>query len=528
MPARAEQLIAALRGWRRWLTACLFGAVSALALPPLDGVPLLLVAIPGLLLLIGAAPTLRGALAAGFWFGFGQYVVGLYWLTDAILMRADQFWWLVPIAVPGVAAVLAVFVAAPCGLAWLARAGWPRVLALAGAWVLADLARQFVLTGFPWNPLGSVWEFSGRLGDVFIQPAALVGVPGLTLATLLLAATPALGRRAMVLGAAALALWAGYGAARTLRIPVTAPAADPSIAVVLVQGDVDEGRKMDRAAALDVFAHYLALTREGAAAARASHPGLPVVVVWPETASPFLLDEDANARTAIVAAAGPKAVVLAGSVRFGADNRPRNSLVAIGLGGSVAEVYDKWHLVPFGEYQPSWLNVGIQLVPVGGGFVPGPGPRTLHVPGLPPFSPLICYEAIFPAQVADGADPPAWLVNITNDAWFGNSSGPRQHLQAARMRAVEQGVPLVRAANTGISAVFDPLGHEVARLGLGVAGTVVARITPRAGDTPFAELGLLIPAALALAALAPAFWIGITNRLRNGHANRLTDSFPSN
>ena len=156
--------------------------------------------------------------------------------------------------------------------------------------------------------------------------------------------------------------------------------------------------------------------------------------------------------------------------------------------------------MPFGEYQPSWFPLPIQVVP-GGGFQPGPGPRTLHVPGLPPVGPLICYEAIFPGQVVDEADRPAWLVNITNDAWFGNSTGPRQHLAAARLRAVEEGLPLLRAANTGISAAFDPRGHEVARLGMNRAGVLDVDLPAALQPTLFARLGLLVPALIGLVAL---------------------------
>ena len=160
--------------------------------------------------------------------------------------------------------------------------------------------------------------------------------------------------------------------------------------------------------------------------------------------------------------------------------------------------------MPFGEYQPSWLPLGVQLVP-GGGFAAGPGPATLHVPGLPAVGPLICYEAIFPGQVVDRADRPDWMVNVTNDAWFGNSTGPRQHLAAARMRAVEEGLPLLRAANTGITAAFDALGREQARLGMNRAGVLVVRLPGKLPPTPFARFGLLIPAVLALLALGGGF-----------------------
>src|SRR5579875_2415050 len=237
-----------LSGWRADLAAALLGMLAAAALPPFFALPVLLLAVPGLLVLIDAAPRGRVAARRGFWFGFGHHLLGLYWITEAILMRAAEFWWLVPFAVPGVAAALALFIAAACWAARRAAPGWRRVVALAGAWVLTDLARQFVLTGFPWNLWGADWAFPGRLGDVFIQPAAWIGVHGLTLATLLLAATPMLGRGAVLAGAAGVAVWAGLGTLR-LSAPLPSP---PGISVVLAQGDVAETQKWDRTAMLAI------------------------------------------------------------------------------------------------------------------------------------------------------------------------------------------------------------------------------------------------------------------------------------
>ncbi len=496
----------ALVGWRADLLAALLGAVAALALPPLHLLPLLLIAVPGLLALIDGAATPAVAARRGFWFGVAHHVLGLYWITDAILLEAARYWWLVPIAVPALAAVLAAFIAAAAAVTRLAPRGWPRVVVLAGAWVLADLARQFVATGFPWNPWGADWAIPGGIGNIAIQPAAWVGVPGLTLATLLLAATPALGGRAMALGAVALAAWAGAGAWR-LSLPA---AAAPGIAVVIVQGNVAESEKHDIRHAVEVFDRYLAMTRQGIAAARARLPDDRPVVIWPESASPFALPNDAGARGALAEAAGG-VPVLAGSVRFDALERPENSLVAVLSAEPSREVYDKWHLVPFGEYAPSWVPLAVQLVP-GGGFQPGPGPQTLHVPGLPPLGALICYEAIFPAQVADETDRPAWLVNVTNDAWFGNSSGPRQHLAAARLRAVEEGLPLVRAANSGISAVFDAYGRETGRLGLGRRGVLIRPLPGALPATFYARHGLLVPAILALLSVGLGTILGASSR----------------
>jgi apolipoprotein N-acyltransferase len=490
--------LSALQGWRAAAASCGLGALSAAALPPVHAIPVLLLAVPGLLALVGGSRRAREAGWRGFCFGFGHHVLGLYWITEAILFESARFWWLVPLAVPALAAVLALFIALPCALAWRARLGWRRVAVLAAGWVLADLARQFVASGFPWNPWGSVWAVPGPIGDAMLQPAAWVSVHGLTLVTLLLAATPALGRRGMAAGAAALLLWAGAGAAR-LHLGAASP--PPGLDVVLVQGNVPQGHKWDRAFAIETFERQLALTRAGMAQAR-----LPAVVVWSETAaSPFLLDEDAGARAAIAAAAGAPALV--GSVRFDPAGRPLNSVMALLGDHAPVAVYDKWHLVPFGEYQPDWFPLGIQVTP-GRGFASGPGPATLHVPGLPPVGLLVCYEAIFPAQVADESDRPDWLVNVTNDAWFGNSTGPRQHLAAVRLRAVEEGLPVMRAANTGISAGFDAFGRELGRLGMGRTGVLVLALPGRLPPTPLARFGLAVPlllgASVLLACVVPA------------------------
>jgi apolipoprotein N-acyltransferase len=325
-------------------------------------------------------------------------------------------------------------------------------------------------------------------------------VHGLTLLTVLVACSPALGRRGIAMALAGLVAWAGFGAWRLAAAPPDRAADD--LAVALLQGDIDEGQKWDRGHALADFRHYLTLTRDGAAALARAYPGLRPVVVWPETASPFLLTQDANARAAVAQAAGPGVTVLAGTVRFDRQDRPRNSLVVLQSAAEPAAIYDKWHLVPFGEYQPVWARIGIQLVP-GNGFQPGPGPRTLHIPGLPAIGPLICYEAIFPGSVVDEADRPALMVNVTNDAWFGNSAGPRQHLAAARLRALEEGLPLVRAANTGISAAFDRYGRELGRLGLDTGGILTVRVHPsEAPPTWSARLGLAAPFTLAVLALA--------------------------
>ena len=475
------------------------GALAAAALPPIHAIPVLLVCIPVLLSALASTTGRWGGFRRGWWFGVGLNSIGLYWITEAILIEADRFWWLVPLAVPALSAVLAVFVGIATAIARCACPGPARVFALAGAWTLTDLARQFVLTGFPWNPLGSVWAIPGWLGDVMIQPAAGIGVHGLTLATLLLAAAPALSQRWRATALAGLAVWAGCGLLRLDEVPT---GTTPMPTVVVVQGNVPQGQKWNRALVDSIFSRYLTLTSDGM---RQAPPG-PAAVVWPETAVPFLLETDVAAREAIAAASG-RAVALIGGVRFGLDGRPRNSLFALTPDATVSQVFDKAHLVPFGEYQPNWIPLGVQLVP-GGGFAPGPGPISLTPPSIPKVGPLICYEAIFPGQAVDRNNRPDWLVNVTNDAWFGNSTGPRQHLAAARMRAVEEGLPLVRAANTGISALFDAHGHEIARLGMGQAGVLVGSLPRALPPTLFGQVGLLLPSFFGTLALFAGILLG--------------------
>ena len=484
-------------GWKADGLALLAGAVSALALPPDFLLPVLALGIPALVLLIDRARGVRDAARRGLAWGLGFHLVGLEWITNAILLRADQFWWAVPFAVPFLALVLAPFVAAAAAVARLAPPGAGRVAVLAGAWTLAEIVREFIFTGFPWNPLGSVWEFRGRAGDVAIQAASVVGVDGLTLLTVLAFGSLAVAStrfRAAGLGLVGLGLVFGLW-----RLASPIPPRTPAIDVVIAQGDVPEREKISRDDDLAVFRRYLALTREGVRRAG----GVPAVVAWPEAASPFSIEGDGPALQAIATAMAPARLALVGGVRFGSDGRPRNSLFAVGPGGRLETVYDKAHLVPWGEYQPK--VVPIQIIP-GGGFEAGPGRATIALEDVPAFSPLICYEDIFSsAVVKDDGPRPSWLLVVTNDAWFGDSSGPRQHLAAARMRAVEEGLPVARAANTGISAVFDARGVETRRIGLDRQGVLVEALPGALPPTLFARFGLFIPGGIAALLLVAGF-----------------------
>jgi apolipoprotein N-acyltransferase len=480
---------------RPLVQAFLWGLASALALPPVHLLPVLFFTIPGFLRLIGAADSKKHLALIGWTFGFGLNLGGLYWITEPILTEVSTFWWLVPLAAPLLAFAVAFYSIIPAFAAYCVRPGFSRLLVFSGAWVLSDLLRQFAFSGFPWNLWGSDWAIPGEIGDIFIQLAALIGVHGLTLFTVFIAGLPMFGRRGLIGALALLVAWASFGVVH-MGIPVP----PTGIAVALVQPKFPVPGSYDRAALESRWQTLLAMSRAGINAGANT-------VIWPEGASPWFLDTDAVARAQLAAVTGPTPI-LAGALRAVSDTDFRNSLVVTAGTGPAMAIYDKWKLVPFGEYMPKWIPVKITPDVLGSGFTQGPGPVTLHVPGLPPFGPLICYEAIFSGQIVVEKDRPQWLVNVTDDSWFGNSAGPRQHFADARLRAVEEGLPLARAANSGITAVIDSFGHVTALLPLGAKGVLVTALPGALPPTPYARLGLMIPALLAVVFLILGLWLG--------------------
>jgi apolipoprotein N-acyltransferase len=508
---RAALWLASLSGRRRHLAALILGALAAASLPPVDMTPVLLIAFPGLVWLADGDTGYRSAFALGWSFGFGFFVAGLYWIAAALFVDIAQFWWLVPLAVAGVPAGLAIFTGAALAASralcrWLRLGGTGRVLALALCWSVAEWLRGHILTGFPWNLIGYAWSggFPGALA--MLQMASLTGIYGLSLLTVLAACLPARlgdfsGRRWLSLGAAVglIAIPAGWGA---YRLAQGRPGDVPGVTLRLVQPSIPQTMKQDPAALLGNFRRLFALSTSPAAAP-------PTAIIWPEDAAPPFLDRDGGARQALAQAAPEGGYVITGTTRT--DPLPEtpthvwNSLVAIDHDGTIRASYDKFHLVPFGEYVPLRSILPIQKITPGTiDLSAGDGPHTISLPGLPPFSPLICYEAIFPGAVVDPAHRPDWLLNITDDAWYGFTSGPFQHLAIARLRAIEEGLPLARDGDNGISAMFDPYGRVVARLDLDAVGVLDVKLPQalpptlysRFGDTCFFAATLLIVAAL--------------------------------
>jgi apolipoprotein N-acyltransferase len=514
---RFAQQLGGTVGWRRYGLAFLFGVSAAGALPPIDLTPLLAVAFPGLLWLDEGSAGPAASFALGWAFGCGFFLAGLYWIAAALFVDLRDFWWLVPVAALGLPVVLALYSGAALAATHLATRHLrlppaARVCAFAICWTVAEWIRGHAFTGFPWNLIGYAWAgaFPGALA--MLESVAWIGIYGLSLISVLAASlltllgTPLLApvapsrRRAPVIAAALLIL--GPAAAGAVRLE-RAPAAETGIWLRLVQPSIPERLKWNPAAARSNFGRLIALSRVPSA-----HP--LAAVLWPEAAVPFLIGRDRPARQAIAAVAPKGGYVITGALRANPPPGPIvklwNSIEAVNGRGQILARYDKSHLVPFGEYVPALFRELLPIRKITAGMIDlsaGPGPQTIALPGLPAFSPLVCYEVIFPGAVVDENRRPQWILNLTNDAWYGRTSGPYQHFAIARTRAVEEGLPLVRVANNGISGVVDPEGRVLARLDLDDIGYADI-VLPKAGArTLYSRMGDLTLVGLLLLTAVP-------------------------
>jgi apolipoprotein N-acyltransferase len=503
---RIAHAVVLAAGWRRAGIAFLAGAASALAVAPFDAWPVLFLTFPIVVWLVDGSGSGRwngvwNAAGVGWCFGFGYFVAGLYWIGYAFLVDAKTFGWLLPVAVTGLPAYLALYTALGLGLARLLWVRGPvRLLALAVALTLAEWLRGHLLTGFPWNTFGYALTEPLALA----QSVSLVGVWGLTFLSVAIFSTPAVATddrgdtphplRAPVLALALLAAMAGFGVARLSTHPTTYVS---GVKLRIMQPNVQQDARFNYGAKSEIMAHYLRLSD------RATGPQSKGVrdvthLIWPESAFPFFLTREPDALAEIAALLKPHTELITGAVRAAERSTPGhvrayNSVYVIDPDGSIRGIYDKVHLVPFGEYlpfEPLLEKLGLQnLTKQVGGFLAGDRRRAMQVPGAPAMLPLICYEAIFPGQAVPPGERPGWIVNLTNDGWFGISTGPYQHFQQARVTAIAEGLPLVRAANTGISGVIDPLGRIIKSLPLGVEGVIDAALPRSLPPTPYANYG---------------------------------------
>ena len=495
-------------GWYAPVTALIGGMAAGLAHPPF-GLSLGLLGFSLILLRLETvqARPLRSAFGLGWLAGLGYFGVSTWWIAEPFLVEPEIYGWMAPFAVVLMGGGLALF----WGLAGLTyralrpRSAW-KVLVFAGVFSAFEWLRGHVLTGFPWDLPGEAW----RAGSAPSQAAALVGVYGLTWITLAISSAPAilmlpvrrLAQAGMLVfaGVALTALYAG-GAGRLAAAARPVYAKDAPM-IRVVQANIDQKDKWKPENLRQVFDAYARLTNRPLAEPLA---GRPDVVIWPEGALPAVINDliapGSEYAQPLRDVIQPGQILLMGANRAeaGPGGRARyfNTLIAFRRDGTalrVAGIYDKYRLVPFGEYLPLGdlaRTLGIRsLVHMEDDFTAGPRPRPLAAPGLPPVQPLICYEALFPGLPADGPRP-AWILNISNDAWFGGASGPWQHLNISSYRAIEQGLPIVRATPTGVSAIIDAQGRIVPgkSLGLGAFGVIDARLPPAAAETLYSRWG---------------------------------------
>jgi apolipoprotein N-acyltransferase len=530
MIAATAGKLGALEGWRRLGLAYLAGFIVILAFPPFSFVPVLWISFPALMWMLDGCASRRAAISVGWAFGFGHFTTSLYWIANAFYVDRETFGALAVPAIGALCAALGLFMAVIAALQSIIPPPGeddmpddrtanmaPRIVMFAAAWTVLEWTRAWIFTGFPWNPMAEVWsELNTPFGLPMIQITTLIGTYGLTFITVLVACLPAvLGhtprlRRAWLTAAAAPLILIVVGAGGALRLSLTETTFVPGVKLRLVQAAIQQADRARPSLWEAQLEDYVQLSLKG-------RPDDITHVIWGEGAVPpgFFLNLDEGHRRAAGAAAPANGLLITGADRAfrDADGEPHfyNSLYVLTPAGEIAGLYDKTHLVPFGEYMPlRWLVPYDKITGGTGDYSAGTGLKLFQVGSLPPFTPLICYEVIFSGEVTAKSDSARsrWLLNLTNDTWFGLSAGPPQHFAMARLRAVEEGLPLVRAANTGISGVIDGTGHTIAFLGLGARGVVdVALPAPSVAATPFALLGNFIPLLLATLAGAGAFLV---------------------
>ncbi len=496
---------------RKFWLAILCGAFSTTALPPLSWVWCLPVTW-SLIYYMWAHPSRvesgKFRFRIGWGFGIGYFAAGLYWVSYAFLVESDLYGWLIPFALAGLGIGLGLFIGAAFWLAGRFKTSGSLTWVLfASSWMLMEWVRGWIFTGFPWNGQGVVWAPF----PIWAQGAAYVGGLGLSFFTVLVMTAPAAG----VLGAfgdsrrflrgfcvllCGLGLQLGIG---WQRLPVESLPNQPDVKLRIVQPNIPQTEKWAPDRRYDDILNMILMSQQTGWSG-VTH------VIWPETAVTYPLNSEGEFYLRLVAQAAPRqGWLITGSPRRTPKNHPLqvwNSVYAIDSHGGIGSVYDKSHLVPFGEYVPFSQYIPLTKLTAGRvDFTPGTGPRTVVLPRTPPYSPLVCYEIIFPNQVVDQSSRPDWILNVTNDGWFGLSAGPYQHFALAVLRAIEQGLPVVRAANTGISGVVDPYGHVVAQIGLGHKGVLDVYLPQPLVKTLYSRCGDWVPMLMAVVFVLLAF-----------------------
>lgn len=503
-----------LQGWKRYGCAFAIGLISALAMAPLYLFPVLFFTLPAFVFLIdgiyGDAKTnawswIKPSFLSGWWFGFGYFIAGLWWIGSAFLVEADVFAWMLPIAVLALPACLAIYWGVATIIACLIWSDhWSRGFAFAFAYALMEFARGHLFTGFPWNNLGY-----GLMGNpVLMQSASILGLYGICLLTIIIFCLPAIGLSQnsktpitrnipLLLSVILFTLHMGFGVIRLYSHPVIF---EDNLELRIIQPNIAQIDKHNPSKEDAILKSYFTLSKTGQDGKPKSLEGIEYLI-WPESAFPFMLTERRDVLTEISNLLPEGTKLITGALRAepGSAGDPYgkvyNSVLSIGNDGIIQEAADKIHLVPFGEYLPfqSILeSLGLeQLTRLRGGFEAGAFRKTLSQNTPFPFLALICYEIIFPSEILTNTDlstgTPKWIVNVTNDAWFGLTPGPFQHYHQAAVRAVELGLPIVRVANTGISGIIDAYGRTLDSLPLEVSGVLEKKLPVAAEKTLYSQ-----------------------------------------
>lgn len=464
---------------RAYLFLILAGIVSVLGFPPMNQWMAFVLSLAFLIRFLLTSATLKQKMIGGFFFGFAQGAVSMSWLINALMIDSGQFILLAPLVPLGMGLLFGIFFAFPAGISTYARSPFKKILAFATGMSLFEWIRSWFLTGFPWNLSGSVFMEQ----EALLQSASVFGIYGLTFLACLIAGGIALLPRikpliyitlfiAMIEFIGAVRLWSAN------------PTNVWGVTLRLVQPNIPQTLKWDPTKSEEHFNRLIRLSKENNTSV--TH------VIWPESAVDFAVNVNHGERIRTMSALRQGSSLILGGMNLKQTRPPKiaNSIFVLNDLGDITAVYDKSHLVPFGEYVPLGNFLPIRkIVPIGPDFVRGTGPRTIQIDKAPPAGMTVCYEIIFSGQVTDPNNRPAWLINVTNDAWYGQSAGPYQHFAMARLRAVEEGVPVVRSANSGISAVIDPYGRVPHYLDLGKSGILDAPLPNAIPATLYAQTG---------------------------------------
>lgn len=478
----------------KFFIAAMAGALCSLAFAPFYLIIFAVVSIAIFYFLIDKSHNKKLAFLYGFCYGFGYFLAGNYWIAISLLVDADEFAWLIPFCltlIPGVLALYFAFLA----LSFFTlvkkfhfQKNYEKIIIFALLWVVFEFLRSYLFTGFPWNLLG----YSTLFYEGFAQSANIFGTYGLSFLIVLIALIPNLffknnHKKSDKIFAGIIVFLAVanliYG---IFSLDDKKLFTNDEYRLRIVQANIKQEMKWVEHEKYRNFLKTIALTNSK------SLDGIKTVI-WAETSTPYAIEENSGVIEKLKLATPENGILITGALRFEHDghqiNQAWNSVFAISKKG-IESFYDKHHLVPFGEYVPleKYLPFVQKITDGAIGFSAGDGPKTLDVHGLR-FSPLVCYEVIFPDKIIDKNNIPDLLVNVTNDAWFGVSTGPFQHFDMARMRAIEYGTALARAANTGISAFIDPLGRVVAKIGLNEEGVIDVSLVTRNDETIYLQYG---------------------------------------